>query len=263
MLRPFLSDQHLSAFGGIPLEYDRRIVLEPDVVTESLAYLTGSFINSGPQSTAPVSVLELGSGAAPFLTGVADKTSPSIALTLEGVDIDPLTLPYARYNVGQALGRRNNIDDTFSLKVSDWQEFLSAKSYDYIYFNPPFLSEGETVRERYQETPAGAMYVADSTDGLDHYRRLTLLLKNALNSQGKLVIRTPRDVSKAIGVKKVVDDAFGDEFVIHSVGVQSENGDRTGGGLVVDKTMTDGATHFKLGLIRTIGMGIVSQELVA
>lgn len=201
-------------------------------------------------------------GAAPFLTWVADRTSPDRALALEGVDIDPQALLYARYNVGQALGRRNNVQDSFSLRAGDWHASLAARSYDYIYFNPPFLPTGEVVREDYCQTPASSMYVAGSVDGLEHYRQFLPHLKDALSPQGRLVVRVPREGDRATQVHKIVRDVLGDDATVHSVEVESEVGDRSGKGIVVDKTKTE-AVRFRFGLIRTVGLGVIHEEVAA
>jgi methylase of polypeptide subunit release factors len=259
---PYQSDQHLSALAGMPLEYDRSVALQPDVVTESLAHLAAGLINAEPLRQMPISVLEVGVGVAPFLAWVADGVNPDIPLNLEGVDIDSGVVTYANHNVHRALSRKNNAHDTVYFREGDWEDSLAGGCYDLIYFNPPYLPEGEVVREEYRQAPKIAMYVDGSKDGLDHYRHVMPLLRSALSADGKLVIRTPDGADRAGCVQRIARAEFGDEATFHEVFIESEMGERSGQGLVVDKAKSE-PVLYEFKPIRAVGFGVVHRRAVA
>lgn len=182
-------------------------------------------------------------GSAPFLSTFA-WNSLKTPLMLVGVDIAEFSSPYAKHNVSKALYYRNQYrhtpDDSMDIRQENWKTTLSTgERFDVIYFNPPYLPQGEVVRLGMTDVPEETIYVKDSTDGLDHYREVLPLLKETIMPEGLIVVRTPNDVERFLKIRAMAEEIFDDTeatkagFTIHSASVKSIFGDRDGKGLII------------------------------
>src|SRR6185437_16550329 len=93
-------------------------------------------------------VLELGVGAAPFLSCFSLAIEKSTSLHVTGVDtLRERRLAEAKHNVAKALDIHGNPEDSMDIRSEDWNMTLaSGRKYDVVYFNPPYLPAGEEVR---------------------------------------------------------------------------------------------------------------------
>jgi methylase of polypeptide subunit release factors len=259
MTRPFESDQYLTAFGS-SLEYRSDVVLMSDAVTDGMAYVAASIINSEGSASRP-RILELGVGAGPFLSQVLAHTKPTDGIELEGVDIAEGVFPFAEYNVEKQLAKRNNPFDSFVLSRASYGDILrSGQRYDFIYANFPYLAEGEQVRPSFRDAPFSSMYVAGSLDGLEHFREVIPKIASNLNAGGRLFIRMPRDSDKIKEINAIVSSSFQNTATIHQVEVEAELGERSGGGVIVE--MAGVAPQvYRVAPVRVAGMAL--QKIAA
>lgn len=258
--RPYESDMYLSPVGSGSVEYNPREVLRPDEVTDSLAYIAASLINR-KHGLGVLTVMELGAGAAPFLSLLAYRVRPSIALSLLGVDNAPNSVGFARYNVSAALRKHDNPEDSMDIDCKTWCEVLDEDtSYDVVYFNPPYLKHGNNVRDDYVDMPADSMFV-HAQDPLVHYAEVMPRLSKIVSSGGLAVVRTPRKQSDYTKVLAIAEESFDShQTTIHRVRTETELPGRQGKGLIIEFTDTD-PQMFSIERVRTIGLGLIQRSM--
>lgn len=121
------SERHdLEIVCGLP------IVVLPDVMNP-VRMRTGEFFASVLDSDLLGSgdrVLDMGTGS-----GVCAVVAAQHALQVVAVDINPAAVRCARYNA-----RQNNCDSKLQVRDGDLFAPVSGERFDWILFNPPFLS---------------------------------------------------------------------------------------------------------------------------
>lgn len=265
MLRPYHgtsyeSDMYSSPFGDHYLEYRHEDVLKPDLITDGMAYIAASELNERTALGMHRKVGELGAGSAPFLTLTRQRTRQDIILDLSGCETSEAALPYALYNVGRAVKEHGNPADVIDLRSESWDAMLGRRStaIDVAYFNPPYLSNGECVRDEFSKAPCQAMYIAEGLSPLYHYEHVLPMLRERLNPNGLALVRTPRERTWHGAVARLVASTFGQGFTIHDVAIQDELGDRSGGGLAVEAASA-APVRYVIEPVRCIGLALSRQ----
>jgi len=127
-----------------------------------------------PETTAPLRILDLGTGPGTLLLAVLSEFPEAHGL---GIDASDAALDYARANA-EALG----LAARAVFRAGDWAAGLHGL-FDLILCNPPYV-ESDAVLDR-QVTdfePAGALFAGP--EGLDDYRRILPMLPPLLAPGG-------------------------------------------------------------------------------
>lgn len=173
---------------NITLQVDPAVCLIPDEISDAFGTEAAVMLafSSGKR------VLDLGTGSGVFLLSLAANTSNSQELDLVGLDIDEASLAVAEQNckvVSQELAAELPIEWI----QQDWTHLDTGRlgRFDLIYFNPPYLPDGETVRPEAALAPSWMLYAPE--EGLAHYRAVLPLLPELLASGGVALVRVPRE----------------------------------------------------------------------
>lgn len=137
-------------------------------------------------------VLDLGTGSGVFLLSLAANTRSPQGLDLLGLDLDEPSLAAAEQN-------RRIVSQVLSIEVpiewiqQDWADLDPAAlgHFDLVYFNPPYLVDGETVRSEAAKAPSWMLYAPE--EGLAHYRTVLPTLPELLVPGGVALVRVPRE----------------------------------------------------------------------
>ncbi len=127
-------------------------------------------------------ILDIGSGSGNISLALAKNISDSF---VQGIDISPEAVNIANENA--KINLISNVN--FSQKDIFEDEIISFGKFDIIVSNPPYVSISdyqnlEPELKNYEPKIA----LTDDDDGLRFYRRIALLLKHLLNSNGKLFL---------------------------------------------------------------------------
>lgn len=127
-------------------------------------------------------ILDIGSGSGNISLTLAKNISDSF---VQGIDISPEAVNIANENA--KINLISNVN--FSQKDIFEDEIISFGKFDIIVSNPPYVSISdyqnlEPELKNYEPKIA----LTDDDDGLRFYRRIALLLKHLLNSNGKLFL---------------------------------------------------------------------------
>jgi ribosomal protein L3 glutamine methyltransferase len=156
--------------AGEPFYVDERVIVPRSHIAELLPSLKRRPIKR---------VLDLCTGSG-CLAVLAAKTFP--AAQVDALDLSPAALAVARKNVARhRLGRRVH------LHRSDLFDAVSAKRYDLIVTNPPYVSASAMAElaPEYRHEPRLAL--AGGNDGLDLVARILAEASARLESEGLLV----------------------------------------------------------------------------
>lgn len=256
------STMYQSSLGGWYFECQAEEALTPDVVTDTMAYIAATELNSRADAASrQQSIVELGTGVAPFLTLVRAGVQRGISLHLAGCDTSETALRYAEHNVRRAVRERGNAADTIELRHESWHEYLARITVpvDAAYFNPPYLHNGEQVREAFLSAPRQSMYVPDGKEALHHYEAVLPMMREVMATEGLLFIRTPRVERWRSAVAELVTRTFEDiRFTMHQVDARDELDTRSGGGFVVEAAVVRPLTY-TVKPVRTIGLALSRQ----
>jgi release factor glutamine methyltransferase len=132
-----------------------------------------------PDSSAPLSVLDLGTGSGCILLAFLSERPNATGV---GIDASPGAAAIAARNA-QAL----KLDARAHFSVQDWSEVSGA--YDLVFSNPPYIDTADIA----SLAPDVAAYepfeaLDGGKDGFDAYRSLALLLPKVMKSGGRAFI---------------------------------------------------------------------------
>ncbi|MCH8112566.1 MAG: peptide chain release factor N(5)-glutamine methyltransferase [Proteobacteria bacterium] len=137
-------------------------------------------LNLWPDRTAPLSILDLGTGTGCLLLALLSELPRATGV---GADISPAALRVAQANA-QALG----LSHRAGFAASDWGDGLKGP-FNLILANPPYIADGDMGRlepEVALYEPRGAL--AGGSDGLEAYRRLAPRLGTLLAPGGHALL---------------------------------------------------------------------------
>jgi release factor glutamine methyltransferase len=150
-------------------------VLIPRPDSETLIEAT---LEHYPDTTAPLRILDLGTGPGTLLLAVLSEFPEARGL---GIDASDVALGHARSNA-RALG----LADRAAFQLGDWTNGLDGE-FDLILCNPPYVeSDALLDRQVADFEPASALFAGK--DGLDDYRRILPMLPARLASYGLAVL---------------------------------------------------------------------------
>lgn len=137
-------------------------------------------LNLWPDRTAPLSILDLGTGTGCLLLALLSELPRATGI---GTDISPAALKVAQVNA-QALG----LSHRAGFAASDWGDGLKGP-FNLILANPPYIADGDMGRLE----PEVALYeprggLAGGSDGLEAYRRLAPRLGTLLAPGGHALL---------------------------------------------------------------------------
>lgn len=232
-----VQERYTSPIDGCTVDYSEALALRPDAVTDAVALVAAADVNHS--SIESLRILELGCGAAPFLTLVAKRLRRDISIEVVALDLSENALSFARKNLERTLKMRKNPNDSLYLVNKSWTDLeLEAENMQLSYFNPPYLPEGEAVREEWKDAPKEAMYVAGSFDGLDHYRWFVPRIDRFMSPEGSTFIRTPRDYASYMTILDLARD-HNDESKVRPIFVQSPQDQREGKTIAVSSSLSE------------------------
>ena len=137
-------------------------------------------LNLWPDRTAPLSILDLGTGTGCLLLALLSELPRATGV---GADISPAALRVAQANA-QALG----LSHRAGFAASDWGDGLKGP-FNLILANPPYIADGDMGRlepEVALYEPRGAL--AGGSDGLEAYRHLAPRLGTLLAPGGHALL---------------------------------------------------------------------------
>lgn len=173
--------------GQVDFEYDPTLVLPPDLITMGFA---DSVI---PNIRAGHSVLDLGTGSGIFAVRLTMRLKQPAGLVIRLVDNDPAALLTAAANARRAIAVCGFSDEQVRLEVaqSDWiaAELAEGNRYNCVYFNPPYLPDGEEVHGEAVNSPHTSMYAGES--GLEDYAAVFPNIHRIMAYQGMFMVREP------------------------------------------------------------------------
>lgn len=172
---------------GSTIEYPDGLVHPPDIVTERLAGLAALTLREIAKSKARLSTLELGIASGAFSRFVLDLAEVDMDLT--GIDIAPAAVETARANLEGRPGLHS-----LHLIEGDWNSDATFKSgpFDCIYFNPPYLRRGSTLRPEFREAPNDTIF---ADDPMTQYESMLPRIVESLAIGGIAIVRYPGDGS--------------------------------------------------------------------
>lgn len=162
-------------FWSLNFIVDKNVLI-PRPETEALVE---EALRRFPDSSAPLSVLDLGTGSGCILLAFL---SERLHATGTGIDASPKAAAIAARNA-QAL----ELDARARFSVQDWSEV--SGEYDLVFSNPPYIDTAEIA----SLAPDVAAYepieaLDGGKDGLDAYRSLARLLPKVIKSGGRAFI---------------------------------------------------------------------------
>lgn len=127
-------------------------------------------------------ILDIGSGSGNISLALAKNISDSF---VQGIDISPEAVNIANENA-----KINLISNVNFLQKDIFEdEIISFGKFDIILSNPPYVSISDYQKlEPELKNYEPKVALTDDDDGLRFYRRIALLLKHLLNSNGKLFL---------------------------------------------------------------------------
>ncbi len=170
---------------GTKIEFDDRLVLSPDIVTECLAKDMVELLNE-KHHECPIDLIELGIGTGAFSRRVLDSIDQTTNIC--GLDIDQNAIDTVRKNLAShsKLGR-------LALIKADYTKYeLVTSTFDAIYFNPPYLKPGTQLHDDFKNAPEPSVYAENIKST---YELLLPRIAISLKLGGIAIIRYPGDGS--------------------------------------------------------------------
>jgi release factor glutamine methyltransferase len=129
-----------------------------------------------PDKTAPLNVLDLGTGSGAILIAFLSERPNARGL---GIEQSPEAMIWARRNIA-----RHKMQDRIALQGDDWL-MLEHGTFDVIFANPPYI-ESDVIPaldpDVKDHEPLSAL--DGGRDGLDAYRAIAPLIARRLSAQG-------------------------------------------------------------------------------
>lgn len=181
--------------------FNRAEALPPDEVSIAIGILGGRMIRLlelarqtyGFGSERQKRILDLGCGVGTILVG-AVAVSADLPVEITGIDTSSSVLDTAEYNLVTAESvseskhpSRQLSHYLFEQSWDDDEFWQTAGEFDVICFNPPYLKEGELIRESgYENVPREQLF---SLDPAAAYRSVLPQALNHLAEGGSLIVR--------------------------------------------------------------------------
>lgn len=206
--------QHIlssACFWGYEIKVDKTVLI-PRMDTEILVDAALDVIKNLSAEKEEISVLDLctGSGAVAIatkneLSKYLDEKAYKTKIIVDATDISQDALLLAKENA-----IFNNADITFY--SGDLFEPLSAKVYDVIIANPPYISSMDIENLDAEVKDYEPKIALDGgEDGLDYYRRIRAEVSTFLTDKGYLFLEVGKGQSEE--VKKMYEDEFDVEII--------------------------------------------------
>ena len=171
----------------VDFEYDPTLVLPPDLITMGFADTVIPNLRLGHR------VLDLGTGSGIFAVRLIMRLKQPAGLVVRLVDNDPVALATAATNARRAIHVCGFSDEQVRLEVvqSDWiaADLAEGNRYNFVYFNPPYLPNGEEVHGEAVSSPRTTMYAGES--GLDGYAAVFPDIHLIMAHEGMFMVREP------------------------------------------------------------------------
>ncbi len=191
--------------GSLVLEFDPKQLLTPDWITKQLALKASEMIAKYEYRE----VIDLGTGTGVVAcTFVLQARSPAVHVT--ATDIDQIALATAGHNLKKAADLRYRGQfHPFTLVQADWlkgmQGYRQGK-LDFIFANPPFLTNGEISCTTWEHQIPRAVY--GTQGGLEDYWKILTEAREVIHPGGTIMLRVPHTKWKQDMVAKFIVDAF-------------------------------------------------------
>lgn len=157
-----------------------RHALDPRPDTETLIEAALGLVARQGLSTAPLSLLDLGTGTGCILVTLLAELPKARGL---GTDISGEALELAAANT-----RRIGVADRASFMVADWLDGVDG-SFDLIVSNPPYIASAEIAGLPEEVSGHDPRLALDGgPDGLAAYRRIATRAAQALAPNGKILV---------------------------------------------------------------------------
>ena len=148
-------------------------------------------------------IIDVGTGSGAVAVSLAHYIDEAKVV---GVDVDPLAIKVARYNMEKhELNERMNI-----LKSDLLSQFIKRdiKGIDIIVSNPPYISESEMEELPAEVKKEPRLALEAGEDGLDYYRRLIPQAEKILKEKGKLFLEI--GYQQAAAVEELLSENWSD-----------------------------------------------------
>jgi release factor glutamine methyltransferase len=163
-------------FWGLDFQVGPGVLVpRPDtetLITQALAAF--------PDESAPLNILDLGTGSGALLIAFLHERPNSDGL---GVEQSPDAMIWARKNIAQ-----HNLEGRVRLQGDDWL-MLNDGKFDVIFSNPPYIPSADIDsldRDVRDYEPRAAL--DGGHDGLDAYRALAPIIARHLKKEGRVFI---------------------------------------------------------------------------
>ncbi|GLS56238.1 release factor glutamine methyltransferase [Methylobacterium gregans] len=174
-------------FWGLPFRLSpETLVPRPDTET-----LVDAALRLRPDRSAPLRVLDLGTGSGCILTALLSEYPQAFGV---GLDRSPGALRTARINADL-----NGVGARAAFLAGDWCDPLAGPPFDLVVSNPPYIATGVIVgldREVREHDPAAAL--DGGADGLAAYRRILEALPGRLAPGGAALLEIGFDQAAAL-----------------------------------------------------------------
>lgn len=197
-------------FWGLPFRLSpETLVPRPDTET-----LVDAALRLRPDRTAPLRILDLGTGSGCILTALLHEYPRAFGV---GLDRSAGALRTARINA-----ERNGVGARAAFLAADWCDPLAGPPFDLVVSNPPYIATpviaGLAREVRVHDPPAA---LDGGADGLTAYRRILEALPERLAPGGTALLEIGFDQAAALDAlaagfprREIVRDLAGHDRVI-------------------------------------------------
>lgn len=197
-------------FWGLPFRLSpETLVPRPDTET-----LVDAALRLRPDRTAPLRILDLGTGSGCILTALLHEYPRAFGV---GLDRSAGALRTARINA-----ERNGVGARAAFLAADWCDPLAGPPFDLVVSNPPYIATpviAGLAREVRAHDPPAAL--DGGADGLTAYRRILEALPERLAPGGTALLEIGFDQAAALDAlaagfprREIVRDLAGHDRVI-------------------------------------------------